>query len=146
MRRTKSPMFRPGDPATAGQWLQDAQAIELAAVGHRVVHGGPDYDRPVLVDADVLARLERYVPLAPLHQPNNLAPIRALLASRPELPQVAPVSTPPFIARTMLSPTTTLSRSIFTAKASSDTDFTDSLTNTSPDVYAKSLQVLPNGG
>ena len=79
----------PAAIAAAGQWLQDAQAIELVAVGHRVVHGGPDYDRPVLVDPDVLARLERYVALAPLHQPNNLAPIRSLLASRPDLPQVA---------------------------------------------------------
>jgi acetate kinase len=74
---------------TAGHWLRDAQAVELIAVGHRVVHGGPDYDRPVLVDALVLARLERYAALAPLHQPNNLAPIRTLLASRPDLVQVA---------------------------------------------------------
>ena len=59
------------------------------AVGHRVVHGGPEYDRPVLVDGEVLAHLERYVSLAPLHQPNNLAPIRALLARSPGLPQVA---------------------------------------------------------
>jgi acetate kinase len=57
--------------------------------GHRVVHGGPQYDRPVLVDMSVLADLERYVPLAPLHQPNNLAPIRSLLARFPDLPQVA---------------------------------------------------------
>jgi acetate kinase len=75
--------------AAAGHWLRDAQAIELVAVGHRVVHGGPEYDRAALVDADVLARLEHYVALAPLHQPNNLAPIRALLASRPDLLQVA---------------------------------------------------------
>jgi acetate kinase len=75
--------------AAAGRWLRDAQGIELAAVGHRVVHGGPDYDRPVLIDQDTLARLERYIPLAPLHQPNNLAPIRTLLASRPDLAQVA---------------------------------------------------------
>jgi acetate kinase len=53
------------------------------------VHGGPEYDRPVLVDGQILARLERYVSLAPLHQPNNLAPVRTLLARRPELPQVA---------------------------------------------------------
>ena len=59
------------------------------AVGHRVVHGGPDYDRPVLIDRDVLAHLERYVPLAPLHQPNNLAPIWSLLELRPAVPQVA---------------------------------------------------------
>src|SRR5579863_8206827 len=63
----------------AGEWLRQTQAVDLIAVGHRVVHGGPDYDRPVLVDADVLARLERLSPLAPLHQPNNLAPIRSLL-------------------------------------------------------------------
>jgi acetate kinase len=61
----------------------------LVGVGHRVVHGGPDYSLPVRVDATVLAALEKYVPLAPLHQPHNLAPIRALLASSPELPQVA---------------------------------------------------------
>src|SRR5271169_2475608 len=79
----------PAAIAAARHWLRDAQAIELAAVGHRVVHGGPDYDRPVLIDEDTLARLERYIPLAPLHQPNNLAPIRALLASRPDLVQVA---------------------------------------------------------
>jgi acetate kinase len=75
--------------ATAGAWLRDTQNLEPVAVGHRVVHGGPRYDRPVLVDATVLSDLERYVPLAPLHQPNNLAPIRALLARSPDLPQVA---------------------------------------------------------
>jgi acetate kinase len=73
----------------AGAWLRETQKFDLAAVGHRVVHGGPEYDRPVRVDAEVLSRLERYVPLAPLHQPNNLAPIRSLLANRPDLPQVA---------------------------------------------------------
>jgi acetate kinase len=73
----------------AGAWLRDAQDFRPIAVGHRVVHGGPDHDRPVLVDAQVLRRLERYVPLAPLHQPNNLAPIRAMLSRYPEVPQVA---------------------------------------------------------
>jgi acetate kinase len=73
----------------AGNWLRDTQKIELAAVGHRVVHGGPDYDRPVVIDKDVLKRLEQFSSLAPLHQPNNLAPIRTLLARRPELVQVA---------------------------------------------------------
>jgi acetate kinase len=84
---------RVGDVATAlhmaGAWLRDTQRLEPVAVGHRVVHGGPQYDRPVLVDASVLAELERYVSLAPLHQPNNLAPIRSLLARSPGLPQVA---------------------------------------------------------
>ena len=53
------------------------------------MHGGPDFNRPVIIDADVLARLERYVSLAPLHQPHNLAPIRSILAHSPDLPQVA---------------------------------------------------------
>jgi len=72
-------------------WLHSAQGpgARLAAVGHRVVHGGTDFDAPVRVDAGVLHKLERYVPLAPLHQPHNLAPIRELLARAPQLPQVA---------------------------------------------------------
>lgn len=74
---------------TAGAWLRETQNVNLIAVGHRVVHGGPDYDRPVLVDQEVIARLDRYISLAPLHQPNNLAPIRSLLSRRPALPQVA---------------------------------------------------------
>jgi acetate kinase len=74
---------------TAGAWLRETQGLEPTAVGHRVVHGGPHYDRPIRVDAAVLRDLERYVSLAPLHQPNNLAPIHALLARFPQLPQVA---------------------------------------------------------
>jgi acetate kinase len=61
----------------------------LAAVGHRVVHGGMSYAAPVLVDAQVLAALAALEPLAPLHQRHNLAPIRALAAHAPHLPQVA---------------------------------------------------------
>jgi acetate kinase len=59
------------------------------AVGHRVVHGGPDFRDPTVVTAEVVDRLERFVPLAPLHQPNNLAPIRAILERQPGLFQVA---------------------------------------------------------
>ena len=61
----------------------------LIGVGHRVVHGGLEYTRPVRLDADVLAALEKFVPLAPLHQSHNLAPIRLLLERARELPQVA---------------------------------------------------------
>lgn len=61
----------------------------LLAVGHRVVHGGQTYSAPVLIDATVLAKLETLIPLAPLHQPHNLATIRVLLESMPSLPQVA---------------------------------------------------------
>src|SRR6201994_125286 len=74
---------------TAGAWLRETQNLHPVAVGHRIAHGGPEYDRPVLIDGDVLGRLERYVPLAPLHQPNNLAPLRSILTRMPELPQVA---------------------------------------------------------
>jgi acetate kinase len=66
-----------------------AGGAQLVGVGHRVVHGGLDYSRPVRVDAAVLAVLDRYVPLAPLHQPHNLAAIRAVAARAPDVPQVA---------------------------------------------------------
>src|SRR5947209_10925997 len=57
----------------------------LIGVGHRVVHGGREYVRPVRIDARAVAALEKYIPLAPLHQPHNLAPIKALLERRPDL-------------------------------------------------------------
>jgi acetate kinase len=63
--------------------------LEIAAVGHRVVHGGLQYSAPVRITPAVLADLERYVPLAPLHQPHNLALVRVLLERKPALPQVA---------------------------------------------------------
>jgi acetate kinase len=86
-----------------------ARRIELRAVGHRVVHGGLEYTQPVRLDARVVSALEKFVPLAPLHQPNNLAPIRALLERRPELPQIACFdtafhSTNPDIARRFALP------------------------------------------
>jgi acetate kinase len=59
----------------AGDWLRNEVRISPIAVGHRVVHGGPDYDRPVLIDHGVVARLEKFIALAPLHQPHNLAPL-----------------------------------------------------------------------
>jgi acetate kinase len=62
---------------------------QLIGVGHRVVHGGKLYSQPVRVDKKVLAELEKFIPLAPLHQPHNLAPIRRLLERAPEMPQVA---------------------------------------------------------
>jgi acetate kinase len=79
----------PAAISTVAEWLRETQNFNLIAVGHRVVHGGPKYDRPVLIDRAVVAELERYVSLAPLHQPNNLAPIRTLLTRRPDLAQVA---------------------------------------------------------
>jgi acetate kinase len=73
----------------AGAWLRDAHDIKPLAVGHRVVHGGPEYSQPILIDRKVLDHLQRYAPLAPLHQPNNLAPIRSIFEQSPQLPQVA---------------------------------------------------------
>ena len=61
----------------------------IAAVAHRVVHGGAKYFDPVRVDAEVLADLRSYIPLAPLHQPFALEAIAALLQHMPDLPQVA---------------------------------------------------------
>ncbi len=73
----------------AGYLRGASVGLELRAVGHRVVHGGLAFTAPVRLDREVLAALEKYVPLAPLHQPHNLAPVRLLLERRPELPQVA---------------------------------------------------------
>jgi len=72
------------------EFLRNALAGRtLLGVGHRVVHGGLKYTRPVRMDREVLGALEAFVPLAPLHQPHNLAAIRLLLERAPELPQVA---------------------------------------------------------
>jgi acetate kinase len=71
------------------QLRSELSADRLIGIGHRVVHGGLDYTRPVRVDAAVLEVLETYIPLAPLHQPHNLAPIRRALVRVPDLPQVA---------------------------------------------------------
>ncbi|SHO63402.1 acetate kinase [Pseudoxanthobacter soli DSM 19599] len=63
--------------------------LRIVGVGHRVVHGGPTYSHPVLVDDAVMKTLESFIPLAPLHQLSNLDPIRVLRQRRPDLPQVA---------------------------------------------------------
>jgi acetate kinase len=61
----------------------------LIAVGHRVTHGGAAHAAPTRVDRDLIATLEKLVPLSPLHLPHNLAPMRTLMERAPELPQVA---------------------------------------------------------
>ena len=71
-------------------WVDDHLGEDsLAAVGHRVVHGGARFVAPARVDDAVLAALDALAPLAPLHQPHNLAASRAVNAARPDLPQVA---------------------------------------------------------
>ncbi|WP_175945396.1 acetate/propionate family kinase [Caballeronia sp. BCC1704] len=86
-----------------GSTLEHAQAIthiadflrahgeghRLVGVGHRVVHGGAHFTKPVLIDANVIAELDALTPLAPLHQPHNLKPIRIIAERNPAMPQVA---------------------------------------------------------
>jgi len=62
---------------------------EIVAIGHRVVHGGSEYGAPVRLDEIVLSKLHRLVPLAPLHQPHNLAPVRSIFDFAPTIFQVA---------------------------------------------------------
>ena len=82
-----------GGPADHGEALAGVlAALDVAgvtAVGHRVVHGGERFVRPVLVDEDVLAGIEALIPLAPLHNPANLAGILAARAALPDVPHVA---------------------------------------------------------
>lgn len=84
-------------------------AIEIVAIGHRVVHGGMDFARPLLIDPSVLDRLDSFSPLAPLHQPHNLAGIRAAMLAFPGAPQVACFDTAfhrtmPFVEETYALP------------------------------------------
>jgi acetate kinase len=66
-----------------------ANEMRLAGVGHRVVHGGVKYAYPVRITKQIVADLDKLIPLAPLHQPHNLQPIRAIMERMPEVPQVA---------------------------------------------------------
>lgn len=71
-------------------WLDaNGHSQRMLGAGHRVVHGGERYAEPVRINAGVLAGLEQLVPMAPLHQPHNLAAIRALMTLQPRLPQIA---------------------------------------------------------
>jgi acetate kinase len=63
--------------------------LHVIGVGHRIVHGGLEFAEPTIIDASVLAKLEQFVPLDPLHQPINLAGVRAVMELRADLPQVA---------------------------------------------------------
>ncbi len=65
------------------------EAAGIVAVGHRVVHGGIKYTKPILVNDRILKDLEKFNPLAPLHQPHNLAAIRLIAGKRPDIAQVA---------------------------------------------------------
>ena len=103
-RRASDPPLTPPPPATPASteiydhqaalrdlltWLKETPGLpEVIAVGHRVVHGGEEYSDPQLLTPETVTRLAHFIPLAPLHQPHNLAGIHALSAVRPDLPQV----------------------------------------------------------
>jgi acetate kinase len=70
-------------------WIQSSIQRAPIAVGHRIVHGGPHFKESVIIDAAVLRQLEALVPLAPLHQRNNLAPVHAIQELWPDIPQIA---------------------------------------------------------
>ena len=81
----------------------------VAAIGHRVVHGGPDYTAPILIDSQVVAKLKQLIPLAPLHEPHHIACIEATIKAFPAIPEVACFDTAfhrahPFVADTFALP------------------------------------------
>ncbi len=94
------PARRPDPPALAGRsyaelleillrWLGEQLGDDaIHAVGHRIVHGGRCFAEPIRIDEAILAEMDGLVPLAPLHQPHNLAAIRAVAKAQPALPQV----------------------------------------------------------
>jgi acetate kinase len=95
-------------------WLErHLDGARPAVVGHRVVHGGVHYDGPVRVDEGVLATLTSMVPLAPLHQPQELAAIRAVIDRWPDVPQVACFDTSFHRARPELAQMFALPRDLY---------------------------------
>jgi acetate kinase len=85
-------------------WIEAyLQSDGVAAVGHRIVHGGMGFSAPVLIDADVVSQLMALRPLAPLHQPHGLAAIAAAESAWPSAAPRSPVSTPPSITATATS-------------------------------------------
>lgn len=90
LARLDAALTQAGATAALLHWLGGhGDGVQLIAAGHRVVHGGRGHDRPVLVTPEVMADLAALIPLAPLHQPHNLAAIRAVARDFPDLPQVA---------------------------------------------------------
>ncbi len=77
--------------AHLAQWALDhyGGTLRAVAVGHRMAHGGLEFTKPTLINAEVVTRLEQLVPLVPLHQPHNLAAVNGVMQLRPDLAQVA---------------------------------------------------------
>lgn len=105
-----------GHDAVIADLLTWAQAhrggVTIRAAGHRVVHGGRRHAGPARVTDALLAELEALSPLAPLHQPHNLAAIRCVAASAPDLPQVACFDTSFHRTQSRLAQTFALPRSL----------------------------------
>jgi acetate kinase len=90
------PSVRDGHAATEvlAAWLRSKYGGAcIAGVGHRVVHGGPRFRSPTIITREILSELRDLIPLAPLHQPHNLAPIEAVLDRMPDVSQVASFDT-----------------------------------------------------
>ncbi len=89
-RMTEAPMDHAGAlDLVLGSVEVRFPSAQIVGVGHRIVHGGPDYDQPVVVTPESLAKLEELIPFAPLHQPYNLDGVRAARAAFPDAKQVA---------------------------------------------------------
>lgn len=78
----------PAAIAVMSDWVRSLDTVRLRAIGHRIVHGGPQYSHAVRITPKVLEDLASFQELAPLHQPNNLAPILTAMQIAPHLPQV----------------------------------------------------------
>ena len=135
----------PAATAELRRWLASLGGFELRAIGHRVVHGGPDFDRPVRVDADVLARLATLRAAgaaAPAAQP-GADPAGAGRSTRSC--RRSPASTPPSTAAIRRIPTATPCRGRSTTRACDATAFTGCPTNTSPSGFARWRPTSPTG-
>jgi acetate kinase len=110
---------RPDHAAALGAMIDALAAAfpeaRIVAVGHRVVHGGPDFAAPARVDAETLKALEALAPFAPLHQPHNVAAIRAATARFPGATQVACFDTAFHRGRPWVSETFALPERYFAA-------------------------------
>jgi acetate kinase len=95
-------------------WLRKAgYDSSIAAVGHRIVHGGPDFAQPVRIDDATLTKLKALIPLAPLHQPHNVAGVEAAIKAFPSTPQVACFDTAFHRSHSFINDTYALPRSYY---------------------------------
>jgi hypothetical protein len=126
-------------------WAHDhLQDHAIVAVGHRVVHGGGRYWAPRLIDEALVAELDTFSPLAPLHQPHNLAAIREIARKAPIWCR-SPVSTPASTMPCPASPRVPLPRA-YAARGCAAMASTDCPTNMSRPVWPRSIRRWRKGG